>query len=127
MSDLLKIDIKEEDKYYLINLKGIVDNNTYHTFIDMCTPLINKNNMIINFKELTYISSTGIGVILKLSSVSKKNDYCVILCHISDPIIQIIKLIKMDKFFIIENNIDDAIKLINTTGKPIKKCKKKKK
>ncbi|MBU1076410.1 MAG: STAS domain-containing protein [Spirochaetes bacterium] len=119
--DLLKITVKDERRYILVSLVGIIDNNTYLDFVKRCTPLVNKKNVIINFQELKYISSTGIGVLLKLTSLSKMKGYRVVICALREPIIRIIKLIKMDKLFMIEESMEDAIDLINSDYKKKKK------
>ena len=58
--------IKERGDISIINLKGFLDAHTAPTLENNFTQLINDNKfkIVVNFEDLAYISSAGLGVFM---------------------------------------------------------------
>lgn len=61
-----------------------------------------KDNCIIDFKELEYISSAGLGELIQMYSRLKKSDKSIKLINMNSHIREVFKICGLDKVFIIE-------------------------
>lgn len=107
-SESLKIDIQENENFIVISLKGKLENEDFQTFLNYCSPFADKNNLIFNLQDLSYISSTGIGSLLKIISIAKNSNYKVILCSVQTIIKKIIGITRLDNIFQIVPTLEKA-------------------
>jgi anti-sigma B factor antagonist len=64
--------------------------------------------MIIDFKNLDYISSAGLIVILKATRALKREDGKIMLCDMQDYIKEVFEITGIDSFLPIVGSMDDA-------------------
>jgi len=69
-----------------------------------------KNKLIINLKETTYLNSTALGVLISAHATYVKRDGKIILCNISKSIENIFVITKLTMVFTIAENLEEAIK-----------------
>jgi anti-sigma B factor antagonist len=67
-------------------------------------------NVIIDFKELDYISSAGLRVILKATKALKREDGMIRLCAMQDYVKEVFEIAGFDSFLTIVPTLDDALK-----------------
>ena len=68
----MKIDLKKEDKKLTIKLDGKLDTNTSPELDSKMNELEGMEEVIIDMKELDYISSAGLRVLLSMQKVMNK-------------------------------------------------------
>jgi anti-sigma B factor antagonist len=68
----MKIDLKKEDKKLTIKLGGKLDTNTSPELDSKMNELEGMEEVIIDMKELDYISSAGLRVLLSMQKVMNK-------------------------------------------------------
>ena len=68
----IKIDLKKEDKKLTIKLGGKLDTNTSPELDSKMNELEGMEEVIIDMKELDYISSAGLRVLLSMQKVMNK-------------------------------------------------------
>lgn len=69
-------------------------------------------NIIIDLKEVNYISSRGLGILVDIHKKCQKSGK-LILCNLSEDVMSVFKLTVLNNFFIIVDNEEEAIKLMN--------------
>ncbi len=69
-----------------------------------------KNKLIIDLKETSYLNSTALGVLISAHASFIKRDGKIILCNISKSIENIFVITKLTMVFTIAENLDLAIK-----------------
>lgn len=69
-----------------------------------------KNKLIIDLKETTYLNSTALGVLISAHASFVKKDGKIILCNISKSIENIFVITKLTMVFAITEDLDSAIK-----------------
>lgn len=69
-----------------------------------------KNKLIIDLKETTYLNSTALGVLISAHASFVKRDGKIILCNISKSIENIFVITKLTMVFAITEDLDSAIK-----------------
>jgi anti-sigma B factor antagonist len=93
-------------------LQGRLDSNTSQSFEKRLLDAISDGtkNVIIDFKELDYISSAGLRVILKATKTLKRQDGKIMLCSMQDYVKEVFEIAGFDSFLPIVPSLDDAVK-----------------
>ena len=93
-------------------LQGRLDSNTSQSFEKRLMDAISDGakNVIIDFKELDYISSAGLRVILKATKTIKRQDGKIMLCSMQDYVKEVFEIAGFDSFLPIVPTMDDALK-----------------
>lgn len=94
--------VKIEDKR--LDAKGAV------SFRDSIGNLVSekKYNIILDFSDINFIDSSGLGAIVSVFKMIGRNGKLV-LSNISETVLQTFTRTKMDKVFIISKNQEDAL------------------
>jgi len=73
--------------------------------------LINPNSKIVlNLSGISYIDSTGFGMLLSLLRHSKNTNSQLKLCNISPEVMELVKLLQLQSVFDIRDSVDDCLK-----------------
>jgi anti-sigma B factor antagonist len=108
------MEIIEEKQGHLstFKLQGRLDSNTSQTFEKRLFDAMSDGakNVIIDFKDLDYISSAGLRVILKATKALKREDGKILLCAMQDYVKEVFEIAGFDSFLPIVPTLDDARK-----------------
>jgi anti-sigma B factor antagonist len=95
----------------IFKLNGRLDSNTSQGFEKKIFQAIEdgSNSMIIDFKDLEYISSAGLRVILKATKALKREEGKMMLCDMQDYVKEVFEIAGFDSFLAIVGTMDDAL------------------
>jgi anti-sigma B factor antagonist len=95
----------------IFKLNGRLDSNTSQGFEKKIFQAIDdgSKSMIIDFRELEYISSAGLRVILKATKALKREEGKMMLCDMQDYVKEVFEIAGFDSFLPIVGTMDDAI------------------
>lgn len=98
-------------KYYVLNVSGRLDASTSSSFEEKLTSIIDsgEKNILINFKELDYISSMGLRVLLQAAKKVKVNQGSISLCEMKDNILEVFDIAGFTQVFQIYKTYKDAV------------------
>jgi anti-sigma B factor antagonist len=104
--------IKESGEVSIINLKGYLDAHTAPALESNFTELINNNKfkIVVNFQDLAYISSAGLGVFMAYIENIRNNKGDIKLANMSDKVFNIFDLLGFPLLYEIYKNEEEAIK-----------------
>lgn len=104
--------VRENGDISIINLKGFLDAHTAPTLENNFTQLINDNKykIVVNFSDLAYISSAGLGVFMAYIESIRDNKGDIKLTNMSDRVFNIFDLLGFPLLYEIYKNEDEAIK-----------------
>jgi anti-sigma B factor antagonist len=104
--------IKEKGDVSVINLKGYLDAHTAPALENNFSQLIenNKYKIVVNFSDLAYISSAGLGVFMAYIESIRENRGDIKLTNMSDKVFNIFDLLGFPLLYEIYKNEDEAIK-----------------
>ena len=96
----------------IYRLKGRLDSNTSQGFEQKLFQAISNGskNIVVDFKDIDYISSAGLRVILKAFKALQREDGRIILCSMQKYVREIFKMIGIDSFVPTLDTMDDALK-----------------
>jgi anti-sigma B factor antagonist len=104
--------ILEKGKISVINLKGYLDAHTAPKLENNFTQLIEQNryNIVVNFDELAYISSAGLGVFMAYIEKIRENNGDIKLSNMSEKVYNIFDLLGFPLLYEIYKTEDEAVK-----------------
>ncbi len=110
------MDIIEEKKggVCTFRLLGRLDSNTSQSFEKRIFDCISDGakHVVIDFKDLDYISSAGLRVILKATKALKREDGKIMLCSMQDYVKEVFEIAGFDSFLPIVPSLDEALKAL---------------
>ena len=103
--------IKEKGEVSVINLKGFLDAHTAPTLENNFTQLINSNKfkIVVNFEELAYISSAGLGVFMAFIERIRDNNGDIKLANMTDKVFNIFDLLGFPLLYEIYKTEEEAV------------------
>ena len=107
--------IIEKENVSVINLKGYLDAHTAPALEDNFTQLIDSKRfkIVVNFEELAYISSAGLGVFMAYIEKIRENNGDIKLTTMSDKVYNIFDLLGFPLLYEIFKTEEEAINKFN--------------
>jgi anti-sigma B factor antagonist len=104
--------VLSKGKISVINLNGYLDAHTAPTLENNFTQLIDEKryNIVVNFEELAYISSAGLGVFMAYIEKIRENNGDIKLSNMSEKVYNIFDLLGFPLLYEIYKTEDEAIK-----------------
>lgn len=111
--------IKNEGDINLIYLNGFLDAHTAPKLENNFSELIEKNKykIVVNFKELAYISSAGLGVFMAFIEKIRERNGDIKLTSMNEKVYNIFDLLGFPLLYEIFNSDEEAINKFNELNK----------
>ena len=107
----LKINIEKKEKgVFMVTLDGSLDSDTYMDLENEIQPILEQSPKVMMFdmKDVEYISSMGIGVILTTQKAVKKAGGSIIMINMQPQIKKVFEIVEALPSFNIFESIDEA-------------------
>ncbi len=95
-----------------IDREKILEEKDIQDLEDTLMPLLEENNplkMVVDFSKVEYLSSSVLGLLIRLNNTIKDQGGYMSLCNISSRIFGIFKITRLDKVFSLFENIEEAV------------------
>ncbi len=107
----LNVKLVVKKRTLLIRLRGEMDQHSTENFKLRLLEIIEKykiKNLVFDMKDLAFIDSSGIGLLIARYNQLKTDDGEVIICELNDNIERIIMLSGLYKICVIKENLKAA-------------------
>lgn len=123
----LKVKVKTKNSIKILKIKGYLDAYTSLQFEEQIRNLVDSGNykIIVNLKNLSYISSAGFGVFMAFIDKTRENGGDIKFCCLPKKINEIFELLGFKYIFEVYDKESQAIKSFEKIS--LKDAKKKKK
>jgi anti-sigma B factor antagonist len=110
-NEFMEVTQTQQDGIIVLGLKGRLDSNTSDDFEKKLLGLIQtgETKLVLDFKELDYISSAGLRVLLKAAKELKRNNGRLSFCSLKDYIREIFELSGFVSFFPIYPTLEESL------------------
>jgi anti-sigma B factor antagonist len=110
----------------IYKINGHLDSNTSQGFENKLIQAIDggSKSMIIDFKNLDYISSAGLRVIIKATKALKRENGKIMLCDMQDYVREVFEISGFDSLMPIVGNMGDALDAFSPNLGPTNKIKR---
>ncbi|MFN3872069.1 MAG: STAS domain-containing protein [Ignavibacterium sp.] len=104
--------LKEQGDISIIKLKGFLDAHTAPVLENKFNELINSNKykIVVDFKDLAYISSAGLGVFMAYIEKVRENNGDIKLASMNDKVYNIFDLLGFPLLYEIFKTEEEAVK-----------------
>ena len=104
---------EKKENYIIANPSGKIDATNAENFSNSLLELLNDvDNIIVNFKDVDYISSAGLRSVLVAAKESQNKKGKFVLCALQEHIFEIFEMTGLTKMLNIVSNIEEAEKII---------------
>jgi anti-sigma B factor antagonist len=95
----------------VVDVEGVLDINTVSDFENLLQELFKKRQfkIVLNMKQLTYISSAGFGVLMSIIKDVRKNKGDIKIVNVSSDIYKVFDLLELPGLFHILKTEQDAV------------------
>lgn len=109
--DLIFEEIRGKPNAQLVRFIGDLDATNIESVLEKICSLINKGtvNIVADFKQLRYVNSTGLGILLHFSKTAKEKGGCFKIVNVNENIYEIIEIIGATTLLEIYEDVDEAI------------------
>lgn len=99
----------------VLQLSGEFDASAVERALEEVTTLLDSGvlHLIADCRELRYVNSTGLGVILHFSRVTRERGGSFRLCQVSEPVYEIIEIIGATTLLELHDTLEEAIAAIS--------------
>ncbi|MBN1308475.1 MAG: STAS domain-containing protein [Chitinispirillaceae bacterium] len=103
-------DIRGKQHATLIHFIGDLDATNIELVLEKVFNLINEGtvNIIADFKQLRYVNSTGLGILLHFSKTAREKGGCFKIANINENVYEIIEIIGATTLLEIYDDVDEA-------------------
>lgn len=107
----MKISMKKHDDILIVKVTGELDHHTSDLIKDNINNEYSKGykDIILDFRKLNFMDSSGIGVILGRYKMAKLNNGSLSIVGANPQLLKVIELSGISRVIRCYNNIDDAI------------------
>ncbi len=106
----MQIREERQKEILILKIEGVLDSKTAPLFEGKIDEAIAQGarQMILDFKNLEYISSAGLRVILKTTKEMKRLEGKLVLCDLADYVKEVFEISGFDSFLPITASCEDA-------------------
>ncbi|MBB6461834.1 anti-sigma factor antagonist [Flammeovirga kamogawensis] len=107
--------IENIDGITVINVIGFLDANTSASLDEKINTLITKeghSKVILNLKDVTYMSSSGLRIFLSASKEVQKVNGKFVVCNANDTIKDIVKMSGFDMIVDLKDTLEESLESI---------------
>lgn len=107
--------IKDQGSINVVYLKGFLDAHTAPSLENAFSGLVDKGKyqIVVNFKDLSYISSAGLGVFMAFIEKIRENNGDIKLTSMTDKVFNIFDLLGFPLLYEIFKTEEEAVKKFN--------------
>ena len=110
MSDL-KIEVRSAGDVVIVEPVGYINAHTAKDFESVIQDLVdrNRNNIVINCRNLAYIASAGLGAIMGFIDTIRDNNGDIRMCNINETVFNIFDVLGFTHLYSIFETEDRAV------------------
>jgi anti-sigma B factor antagonist len=97
-------------------LKGeLIDRNQANAIMEEINTAIskNENKILLNLKDLKYLNSSGLNVLINILTKARKSGGEVAICNVNKKINELLLITKLNNVFNVSNDEKKAISVLN--------------
>ena len=115
---MLELKVITQNTARIMEINGEVDMYSSPELRDVLLQLVDARapTIILDFRNVVYIDSSGIATLVEVLQETGKYDGKFILTNLSDKVMDVFELSRLDKVFDIYNSLEDALKSSSLYG-----------
>ncbi|OQX87954.1 anti-anti-sigma factor [candidate division KSB1 bacterium 4484_87] len=113
--DSFEVSRRQKNEVEILEIKGYLDAHTAPSLENAIQELIDSDTyqIVINFRDLAYISSAGLGVLMGFIENIREHGGDIKLCEMNEKIYRVFDLLGFPKIYDITEKEEDAVQKFN--------------
>ena len=107
--EIVHLTEREEEDVKIVSVKGSVLSENVYEFKEKLSTYLSTKKMVLDLKELEFISSAGVGVLLSFVNEMMKNGNDIVFAEIRQAVMKVFKVVGLDAVFMIYPTVDSAV------------------
>jgi anti-sigma B factor antagonist len=111
---MLKIDIKQEQNIYLVQLNGEIDASNSIDLDEAIQSIVTEDGkaILVDGRNLEYISSAGLGVFMSYLDDFQEKGIQIHIFGLTPKVLNVFEILGLDKLINISSSKEDAVALV---------------
>ncbi len=109
MAGNLTYTIEDRDGVKILNLNGMVSNATKDILSGIITILTQRGNLIINMRDVDFVTSSGFGALANIILDSKQKSKKVLLAGVKEDVVNTVSCLDMHHCITLIDSIEDGL------------------
>ena len=113
----MNLNLKKSENTVIIYLESRLDVHLSADIEKEINKLIEndpKSNLLLNLKDVEYMSSSGLRIFVSTMRILKENNRKLVLCNMNNAVKKIFEVVELTDMFDIFNSEDEALKFMKT-------------
>ena len=113
---VLDFNIIEENNIQILTISGeLIDKNQAINLLNAVDELVesDKNKLIIDIKDLKYMNSSGLNVLIQLLTKTRNNGGESVIYNVNKKITELLIITKLNTLFKVAETKEEAIKMLS--------------
>lgn len=108
---MIELNISSKDNITVVEIAGRIIYETENEFRNTILGLVDEDkvNIVLNLGKLSYVNSSGLGILINLLKVAQKKGGDIKLAELQGEIRELFSITSLDQIFSIYADIDEAI------------------
>lgn len=107
----MELIVSEQQPFTVVKVKGKLDTGTADAFQELCLQLLadGKNQLALDFEQLSYLSSAGLRGILIAGKKAKAAKGKLVICHLSGMAGEVFSMSGFDGIFSVYKDLAELL------------------
>ncbi len=112
---MMQATVHKNDAYTVIEIEGVLDNDTYPECARVVDPVLAENNLplILDLSNLTYLSSSGLRILFKARKILVAQGKTLLITKPCETVSKVIRITNAIPEKVIYPSLTDALAHIN--------------
>lgn len=108
----LKIQEENADRYHRLYLTGWLNSVSAGDFKNAAIPLVEEKHLLLDFQNVSLISSMGVGALLNISETAQRWNHRVIIIGCPEPVYRVVEITGFASLFYFVQHEEEALNLV---------------
>lgn len=106
-------EVEDRDRTAVVRLRGVLDIRTAPEFLQRVAAIQKRGqNLVLNLAEVTFIGSSGIGVLLAIAEQFREQSGQVRFAAPSQAVTYVIKVLNLGDFLVVDDSEGDSLEAL---------------
>jgi anti-anti-sigma factor len=100
--------VEDRDTIKMVNISGDISTASKEDFTNIMNQFIQKHNVIINLRDVSLITSSGLDALINISVSARQKKKRVFIMGLKRNFLKMIDILDVNEYFIFVDNIEEA-------------------
>ncbi len=105
---MMNFTFREHQGTKVLEISGTLTSSTTESFSEIVTNVVERENLIINMENISFVTSSGLNTIIELSLLAKENGKRIVILWPSEDLMRMAEELEVYQHMIFADSLDLA-------------------